>query len=95
MARRKKRTRRRSKVFRINAIETGAALSLIAATDAAGAVSQALAGDIKSGFATLQHNADANRSKIIGTLGAAAVAKMITRGFRPVLAKIGPISLSL
>jgi len=44
MARRRKRARRRSKVFTLGVIETGTALSLITATDMAGAVSQGLGG---------------------------------------------------
>jgi len=92
---RKRKSRRRSKQFSIGVIETGTALSLIAATDASGAVTEALAGDVKGGIATLQRNIETNKSKIIGTLGAAAIAKMITAGRRPVLAKIGPVSLRL
>jgi len=95
MARKRKSRRRRSKQFSIGVIETGTALSLIAATDASGAVKQALAGDVAGGISTLQGNIDSNKSKIIGTLGAAAIAKMITAGRRPVLAKLGPIALRL
>lgn len=95
MARKRKASRRRSKQFSIGVIETGTALSLIAATDASGAVSQALAGDVKGGIATLQGNIETNKTKIIGTLGAAAIAKMITAGRRPVLAKLGPVALRL
>ena len=53
MARRKKNSRRRSKVFHINAIETGAALSLISQTDAAAAVQTALTGNITGAFNTI------------------------------------------
>jgi len=95
MARRKKNSRRRSKTFNLGVIETGTALSLITATDAAGAVSQGLGGDLKGAFSTLSNNIESNKSRIIGTLGAAAVAKMITAGRRPTLAKLGPIRLSL
>ena len=95
MARRKNRSRRRARKFSINAIETGTALSLIAATDAAGAIQQALKGDIKGGFSTLNSNVQANKSKIAGTLAAAAVAKMITRGSSFQLAKLGPVVLRL
>ena len=86
MARRKKNSRRRSKVFHINAIETGAALSLIQSTNAAAAVASALGGDVTGA---------ANKPKIVGTLAATAVAKMLTRGFKPRLAKLGPIAISL
>jgi len=95
MARRKNRSRRRSKVFHVNAIETGAALSLIASTNAAAAVSQALAGNVTGAFGTINSAVSANKPKIIGTLAATAVAKMLTRGFRPRLAKLGPIAIGL
>jgi len=95
MARRKKNSRRRSKVFHINAIETGAALSLIQSSDAAAAVQQALGGDINSAFGTINSAVAANKSRIVGTLAATAVAKMLTRGFRPRLAKLGPIVVGL
>ena len=98
MARRKKRSRRRSKVFHINAIETGAALSLIQSTNAAAAVQLALAGgpgSLTAGFDTISNAVATNKSKIIGTMAATAVAKMLTKGFRPRLAKLGPISIGL
>jgi len=95
MARRKTRSRRRSKTFNLGVIETGTALSLITATDAAGAVSQGLGGDLKGAFSTLSSNIESNKGQIIGTLGVAAIAKMITAGRRPTLAKLGPIRLSL
>jgi len=95
MARRRKRARRRSKVFTLGVIETGTALSLITATDMAGAVSQGLGGDLKGAFSSLSENIETNKARIIGTLGAAAIAKMITAGRRPTLAKLGPIRLSL
>lgn len=98
MPRRKKRSRRRSKVFHINAIETGAALSLIQSTNAAAAVQTALSGgpgSLTAGFDTITAAAAANKSRIIGTLAATAVAKMLTKGFRPRLAKLGPIAIGL
>jgi len=95
MPRRKKRGRRRSKTFNLGVIETGTALSLINATNAAGAVQTALGGDLSGAFTTLSHDIEGNKARIIGTLGAAAVAKMITAGRRPTLAKLGPIRLSL
>ena len=95
MARKKNRSRRRSKVFHVNAIETGAALSLIASTNAATAVSQALKGNLPQAFGTINSAVAANKPKIIGTLAATAVAKMLTRGFRPRLAKLGPIAIGL
>ena len=95
MARKKKRSRRRSKVFQINAIETGAAISLIQSTNAAAAVSSALTGDVTGAFNTINLAVAANKSRIVGTLAATAVAKMLTRGFKPRLAKLGPIAVSL
>jgi len=95
MARRKKNSRRRSKVFHINAIETGAALSLIQSTNAAAAVSTALTGDITTAFGIVNQAVATNKSRIVGTLAATAVAKMLTRGFKPRLAKLGPIAVSL
>jgi len=95
MPRRKKRSRRRSKTFNLGVIETGTALSLINATNAAGAVQTALGGDLTGAFTNLSQSVEGNKARIIGTLGAAAVAKMITAGRRPTLAKLGPIRLSL
>ena len=95
MARRKKNSRRRSKVFNINAIETGAALSLISQTDAATAVQTALTGNITGAFNTINHAVATNKPAIVGTLAATAVAKMLTKGFRPRLAKLGPIAIGL
>jgi len=95
MPRRKKRGRRRSKTFNLGVIETGTALSLIAHTNAATAVQTALSGNIGGAFTELSGNIQTNKALIVGTLGAAAVAKMITAGRRPTLAKLGPIRLSL
>jgi len=95
MARRKKNSRRRSKTFNLGVIETGTALSLINSTNAATAVQTALAGNIGQAFSDLSGSVQTNKALIIGTLGAAAVAKMITAGRRPTLAKLGPIRLSL
>jgi hypothetical protein len=97
MAPRRKAPRRRTKkVFSINAIELGAALSLINSTDAAGAAGQMIKGNLKGGFDTLTNNARANRNRIIQTLGATAVAKVIAKGFSVGrLAKLGPLALRL
>ena len=97
MAPRRKAPRRRTKkVFSINAIELGAALSLISSTDAAGAAGQMLRGNLKGGFDTIANNAKSNRTKIIQTLGATAVAKVLAKGFSVGrLAKLGPVALRL
>ena len=84
------------KTFSISAVETGVALSLINQTDAAGAVQQALAGNVKGSFNTLSSNVQANKSAIIGTLGAGFVAKTLAKGFgQSTLAKLGPVRVRL
>jgi len=95
MARRKKRTARRARGFNINAIETGVALSLVQSTNAAGVAQQAIKGNVKGAFDSLSANIQSNKSKILATLAAGAIAKMATRGFKPVLAKLGPIRIKL
>jgi len=95
-ARRKAPRRKSSKVFSINAIELGTALSLIQSTDAAGAAQQMIGGNVKGGFQTLTNNATANKSKITAALAAGAVAKILAKGFRVGrLAKLGPLALRL
>jgi len=96
MARRRKSRKRAKKSFSISAVETGVALSLINQTDAAGAIQQALAGNVKGGFNTLASNVQTNKSAIIGTLGAGFVAKTLAKGFgRATLAKLGPVRVVL
>ena len=91
-ARRRKSSRRRSKTFNISAIEAGTALSLAASTGAAQAVQDAMGGNLNQALTTLQTNTMANKSKIVGALGAAFVGKMLTKGFSSGrLAKLGPI----
>ena len=90
--RRRKTSRRRSKSFNISAIEAGTALSLAASTGAAQAVQDAMGGNINQALSTLQQNSMANKSKIVGALGAAFVAKALTKSFSSgTLAKLGPI----
>jgi len=96
MARRRKSRKRAKKSFSISAVETGVALSLINQTDAAGAVQQALAGNVKGAFGTLSQNVQTNKNAIIGTLGAGFVAKTLAKGFgRATLAKLGPVRVVL
>ena len=97
MAPRRKAPRRRTKkVFSINAIELGAALSLISSTDAAGAAGQMIRGNLKGGFDTITKNAKANRTRIMQTLAATAVAKVVAKGLSVGrLAKLGPVALRL
>ena len=95
MAPRKAPRRKRSaRVFSVNAIELGAALSLINQTDAAGAAQQMLSGNIKGGFKTLSNNVEANKTKILQTVGATAAAKVLAKGFRlGRIAKLGPLAV--
>ena len=92
MVRRRKTRSRRAKSFNISAIEMGTALSLASSTGAAKAVQDAIGGNLNSALTTLQTNAMANKSKIVGALGAAFVAKALTKSFSSgTLAKLGPI----
>jgi len=93
----RRRTRRRSsrkKSFNISAIEAGAALALAQSTGFDGAVKTALDGNLSGALSTLQSQTMKNKNKIIGTLGAAFVGKMISKGFgSQTLAKLGPIRI--
>ena len=95
-ARRKVRRSRPRKTFTISAIEGGAAISLLGSTGAASAAQEALNGNIKGAVNTLQSNIMSNKSKILGTLGAAAIGKFVAKSFRVGrVAKLGPIGVSL
>jgi len=97
MARRKvgRRSRPR-KTFTISAIEGGAAISLLGSTGAASAAQEALNGNIKGAVNTLQSNIMSNKTKILGTLGAAAIGKFAAKSFSVGrLAKLGPIAVKL
>ena len=51
-----------------------------------------MAGNLAGALSTIQTQSLANKNKIIGTLGAAFVGKMIAKGFgRQQLAKLGPL----
>jgi hypothetical protein len=93
MAPRRKAPRRRAKKsFNISAIEAGTALSLAQSSGAAQAVQTALDGNLSGALDALQSSVMANKNKIVGTLGAAFVAKALTKGFSSgTLAKLGPI----
>jgi len=95
MVYRRKRTRRNSKKsFTISAIEGGAALSLASSTGLDSALKTALGGNLAGALTTIQTQTLANKNKIIGTLGAAFVGKMIASGFgRKTIAKLGPIRI--
>ncbi len=94
--RRKVRRSRPRKTFTISAIEGGAAISLLGSTGAASAAQEALNGNIKGAVNTLQSNIMSNKSKILGTLGAAAIGKFAAKSFSVGrLAKLGPIAVKL
>ena len=94
--RRKARRSRPRKTFTISAIEGGAAISLLGSTGAATAAQEALAGNIKGAVNTLQSNIMSNKSRILGTLGAAAIGKFAAKSFSVGrLAKLGPIAVKL
>ena len=95
-ARRKVRRSRQRKTFTISAIEGGAAISLLGSTGAASAAQEALNGNIKGAVNTLQSNIMSNKTKILGTLGAAAIGKFAAKSFSVGrLAKLGPIAVKL
>jgi len=92
VARRRRVRRSRKKSFNISAIEAGAALSLASSTGVDSAIKTALAGNLGGALGIIQSQTAANKNKIIGTLGAAFVGKMIAKGFgNGTLAKLGPI----
>jgi hypothetical protein len=92
VARRKTPRRRARKSFNLSAIELGTALSLSQSSGLASSVQMALDGNISRGVENLSKTVMANKNKIVGTLGAAFVAKALTKGFSSgTLAKLGPI----
>ena len=94
VARRKAPRRRARKSFNVSAIELGTALSLSQSTGAATAIQTALKGDISGALMGMQTKVMSDKNKIIGTLGAAFVAKALTKGFTSgTLAKLGPIRI--
>ena len=94
VARRKAPRRRARKSFNVSAIELGTALSLSQSTGAATAIQTALKGDISGALMKMQSKIMSDKNKIIGTLGAAFVAKALTKGFASgTLAKLGPIRI--
>jgi len=93
---RRRATRRysRKKSFTISAIETGAALSLAKSAGVDTAVQTALGGNLAGALTEIQDKVALNKNKIIGTLGAAFVGKMIAKSFgNGQLAKLGPIRI--
>jgi hypothetical protein len=95
-ARRKAPRRRTRRSFNVSAIEAGTALSLAQSTGFAESLQMALDGKLSEGVNNMSRTVLANKSKIIGTLGAAAVAKVASKGFASgTLAKLGPIRVKL
>ena len=96
MAPRRKAPRRRAKKsFNVSAIELGTALSLSQSSGLAQSVQLALDGNISRGVENLSKTVMSNKNKIVGTLGAAFVAKALTKGFSSgTLAKLGPIRVN-
>jgi len=94
--RRNSRSRRRTRTFGINVIETGAALALMDQVDAGKAMQSLLAGNLNQGFGILSAAAKKNKSLITKTLVSAFVAKAAVKSFSrgsPVLASLGPIKV--
>ena len=94
MVRRRRRSVRRKKSFTISAIETGAALSLASSAGVDTAIKSALAGNLSGALSTIQSSVNLNKNKIIGTLGAAYIGKMLAKSFgNGQLAKLGPVRI--
>jgi len=94
MVRRRTRRYSRKKSFTISAIETGAALSLASSAGVDTAIQEALGGNLAGALGTIQNNVASNKNKIIGTLGAAFIGKMLAKSFgNGQLAKLGPIRI--
>ena len=95
-ARRRAPRRRAKKSFNISAIEAGTALSLASSTGFADSLQTALNGNLKGAINNMSSKVLSNKSKIIGTLGAAAIAKFAAKGFSTgTVAKLGPIRVKL
>jgi len=95
-ARRKASRRRPRRSFNISAIEAGTALSLAQSTGFASSLQTALNGDLSGAVNSMSSTVLQNKSKIIGTLGAAAIAKVAAKGFASgTLAKLGPLRVKL
>ena len=97
MAVRRKAPRRRARrSFNISAIEAGTALSLAQSTGFATALQTALGGDLSGAINSMSSTVLSNKSKIIGTLGASAIAKVAAKSFSSgTVAKLGPIRVKL
>ena len=95
-ARRKAPRRRARKSFNISAIEAGTALSLAQSTGFANALQTALNGNLSGAVNEMSASVLSNKQKIIGTLGASAIAKVAAKSFASgTVAKLGPIRVKL
>ena len=95
MAPRRKAPRRRAKKsFSISAIELGTALSLSQSVGLPTALKSAMAGNLEGALSGISSSALSNKSKIVGSLGAAFVGKMLAKSFScSTLAKLGPVRI--
>jgi len=92
VARRKAPRRRAKKSFSVSAIELGTALSLSQSVGLPTAIKSAMAGNIEGALSGISSSALSNKNKIVGSLGAAFVGKMLAKSFTSgTLAKLGPI----
>ena len=95
-AKRKAPRRRARKSFNISAIEAGTALSLAQSTGFANALQTALNGNLSGAVNEMSASVLSNKQKIIGTLGASAIAKVAAKSFASgTVAKLGPIRVKL
>ena len=95
-ARRKAPRRRARRSFNISAIEAGTALSLAQSTGFANALQTALNGNLSGAVNEMSASVLSNKQKIIGTLGASAIAKVAAKSFASgTVAKLGPIRVKL
>jgi hypothetical protein len=96
MVRRRKPRRKAPRQFGINVIETGAALALLAQTNAGSAAKSFMAGELNTGLTTLSKSVQSNKQAITKTLVGAFLAKAAVKSFSrgsPILASLGPIKV--
>jgi|TARA_R110002096_G_scaffold8247_1_gene34722 hypothetical protein len=94
VARRKAPRRRAKKSFSISAIELGTALSLSQSVGLPTALKSAMAGNLEGALSGISSSALSNKNKIVGSLGAAFVGKMLAKSFTSgTLAKLGPVRI--
>ena len=98
VARRRKRSRRRSKVIGVNLVELGAGLALASAAGAPAAVAQIQAANFKGAFETIS-GAFTNKltqQKMVGIGISAVLAKAAAKSLRVRrIGKIGPVALNI